>query len=98
MTELHKLFYERLGPGSSLDEMNVRMLSRVAVTLNNIRDLLEVNELWPWLQKTFTLATTYSLYGEHDPFSADPSLFRAMWYAKSNCKVFHGDIDLLSEL
>jgi surface polysaccharide O-acyltransferase-like enzyme len=80
MTELHKLIYERLGPGLSLDEMNARMLSRVAVTLNSISDVLEVEELWPWLQKTFTLATTYSLYGEHDPFSADPSLFRALWY------------------
>src|SRR5580658_10240100 len=40
MTELHKLIYERLGPGSSLDEMNARMLSRVAVTLNSISDVL----------------------------------------------------------
>jgi len=80
MTDLHKLLYERLGPGPSLDGMNARMLSRVAVALNNIGDIFEVDELWLWLQKTFTVATTYSLYGEHDPFSADPSLIRAMWY------------------
>jgi surface polysaccharide O-acyltransferase-like enzyme len=80
MTELHKLIYERLGPGLSLDEMNARMLSRVAVSLHSISDALEAEELWPWLQKTFTLATTYSLYGKHDPFSADPRLFRALWY------------------
>jgi hypothetical protein len=83
MTQLHKVIYERLGPGPSLDEMNARMLRRVAVTLNQIGDVLEVDELWPWLQKIFTLATTYSLYGEHDPFSADHSLFRAIWYVDS---------------
>ena len=68
------------------------MLSRVAVILNNIEDVLEADELWPWLQKTFTLATAYSLYGERDPFSADSCLFRTMWYVNpipSNLETFN---------
>lgn len=81
MSELHKVIYENLGPGPMLDKMNSKMLSKVAMTLNSIGDVFEVDELWPWLQKIFTLATTYSLYGDHDPFSTDPSLYSALWYA-----------------
>ncbi len=68
MSELHKLIYENLAPGPSLDRMNAKMLSRVAVALNSISDMVEIKQLWPWLQEVFTLATTYSLYGDHDPF------------------------------
>jgi hypothetical protein len=81
MSEIHKVIYENLGPGPTLDKMNAKMLSKVAMTLNSIGDVVEVDKLWPWLQKIFTLATTYSLYGDRDPFSADPSLYGALWYA-----------------
>ncbi len=78
MSEVHKVFSETLsGPG--LDAMNARMLSRVALRLNAIEDALEVDKLWPWLQKLFTLATTFSMFGDHDPFTTDPSLFRCLW-------------------
>jgi hypothetical protein len=40
---------------------------------------LEVDNFWLWTRDVMSLATTKSLYGDHDPFSQDKSLLDAIW-------------------
>lgn len=81
LNENHKLMVEYLGPGKSLLELNKGVLGAVAESLNGFgEDFGKVN-LYRWMRDTLTLATSTSLYGPHDPVSADHSLIDSLWLA-----------------
>jgi len=63
---------------SALNSMNVKLLSEVAESLRNIPDVFEPDSLYLWLHKTFTLAVTSALFGEHNPFLIDQQLVDAL--------------------
>jgi hypothetical protein len=58
--------------------MNAKLLSEVAESLSNIPDVFEPDSLYLWLRKTFTLAVTPALFGEHNPFLIDQQLVDAL--------------------
>lgn len=81
LNENHRLMVEYLGPGGSLLELNKGVLGSVADILNKLDQNSEKVSLYRWMRDTLTLATSASLYGPHDPVSADHSLIDSLWLA-----------------
>lgn len=81
MNENHGLMVEYLGPSGSLLELNKGVLGAVAEMLNNLDQNTGKINLYKWMRDTLTLATSASLYGPHDPVSADHSLIDSLWLA-----------------
>ncbi|UNI17574.1 hypothetical protein JDV02_003906 [Purpureocillium takamizusanense] len=49
---------------------------------------LEVGNLFLWCRDVMSMATTRALYGDSDPFSADPSLIQAIWTFETAVPLF----------
>lgn len=80
MKSIHKAMYESMSPGDSLMVMNQRVLAKIADFVNEIGPQWEEKKLFGWIRRSFTLASTASLYGRNDPVAADESLIEAIWY------------------
>lgn len=81
LNENHGLMVEYLGPSGSLLELNKGVLSAVADILNKLDQNSGKVSLYKWIRDTLTLATSASLYGPHDPVSANHSLIDSLWLA-----------------
>lgn len=67
--------------GQNLYRMNTTALSYVAERLNEAgQDGLRIPNLYQWLRKFMTMATSEGIYGSHNPLRKDPSLVDALWY------------------
>ena len=77
--QISELIHDTLSRGPALDEMNARMLNKIAVSLNNFPEILKIDGFYLWLRHIFTVATCSSIFGDHDPFSADPAVEKALW-------------------
>ncbi|RAL60226.1 hypothetical protein DID88_000006 [Monilinia fructigena] len=84
LNENHKLMVEYLGPGKSLLDLNKGVLGAVAESLNGFGQNSGKVNLYKWMRDTITLATSTSLYGPHDPVSADHSLIDSLWDFEDN--------------
>ncbi|KAH8799696.1 cytochrome P450 [Xylogone sp. PMI_703] len=79
MKSVHKAMHESMTPGDSLLGMNQRVLDKLATFVNAIGPQWEEKRLYDWVRHSFTLSSTRSLYGKHDPISADESLIESLW-------------------
>ncbi|TGO07540.1 hypothetical protein BTUL_0267g00080 [Botrytis tulipae] len=84
LNENHGLMVEYLGPSGSLLELNKGVLGAVADILNNLDQNSGKVSLYKWMRDTLTLATSASLYGPHDPVSANHSLIDSLWDFEEN--------------
>jgi hypothetical protein len=66
--------------GQHLYRMNVSALNFIADELNNMgKDGLEIPNLYRWLRRFMTLATSEGIYGKDNPVRQDESLVDALW-------------------
>ncbi|KAH7126159.1 cytochrome P450 [Dactylonectria macrodidyma] len=49
---------------------------------------VQVENLFLWIRDIMSMATTRSLYGDHDPFVRDPSLIEMMWTFEKSVPYF----------
>ncbi|ESZ94049.1 hypothetical protein SBOR_5575 [Sclerotinia borealis F-4128] len=84
LNENHKLMVEYLGPGGSLLELNKGVLGAVAEFIDELGQKPRKISLYKWMRDTLTLATSASLYGPHDPVSADHRLIDSLWDFEEN--------------
>ncbi|CAD6447684.1 658df175-1cd2-41ff-bbae-f4818510a6a1 [Sclerotinia trifoliorum] len=84
LNENHGLMVEYLGPGESLLELNKGVLGAVAEFLNELGQNPGKLSLYKWMRDTLTLATSASLYGPHDPVSANHRLIDSLWDFEEN--------------
>ncbi|KAJ8058691.1 hypothetical protein OCU04_012863 [Sclerotinia nivalis] len=75
---------EYLGPGKGLLELNKGVLGAVAEFLNELGQNPGKVSLYKWMRDILTLATSASLYGPHDPMSADHRLIDSFWDFEDN--------------
>ena len=70
-----------LNPGPSLDDMNRLMMGHVAAALDNLipekQEIARIN-LFQWARKTISMATTYSVYGNLNPFR-NKAVLESFW-------------------
>jgi cytochrome P450 len=59
--------------GPSLAKLNVAALSKLGETLNAVQpgDELVIPDIWIWLRDVLGEGITYSLFGEHNPFTKE---------------------------
>jgi hypothetical protein len=79
--DTHRIMSETLIPGPSLVKMNARVLDSLARLVNPLGTEWEKKRLFGWLRDVFTIASSNSLYGKHNPITKDLSLIDAVWYA-----------------
>ncbi|KAF5878963.1 putative cytochrome p450 protein [Botrytis fragariae] len=84
LNENHGLMVEYLGPSGTLLELNKGILGAVADILNKLDQNSGKVSLYKWMRDTLTLATSASLYGPHDPVSANHSLIDSLWDFEEN--------------
>ncbi len=91
--EMHKIYHEPLQPGPELQQMNARVLEKIAEFVNEIGSEFETKDLYMWLRDSFTMATGISMFGSRSPIALDPSLIEPFWYVntlQSSAFKFHG--------
>lgn len=69
--------------GQNLYRTNDALLAYVASQLNDIGtgdEELHVPSLWLWMRGMITMATTEALYGQANPFRADPEGLDSLWH------------------
>ncbi|KAF9873733.1 prostacyclin synthase [Colletotrichum karsti] len=69
--------------GNSLLQLNVSVIDNVAKALKRLEASIEVENLYEWNRKLFTVASTNSLYGSKNPFGQDETLVEAYWTYES---------------
>jgi hypothetical protein len=80
---LHKMNVHFLGDISA--KLGAISTGTAKVDVNNggkevvIKDGLQVDNLYLWCRDVMSLATTRALYGNQDPYNADPSLVETAW-------------------
>ena len=79
MKEMHNVEYASLAPGPGLDQMNVRVLSRLADSLNAVGEKGETVDLYHWIKHLFTRASTAAVFGPGNPFDLEPELVDVFW-------------------
>jgi len=79
--DMHRVYHEPLQPGPDLQQTNAAMLRQISNFMNKIGPQYEQKELYMWLRDSFTIATSFALFGSRNPFPSDPSLTTALWYA-----------------
>lgn len=81
-SELLPAFFEALQlsmTSTKVAKMNVFARRVASETFDGI-DTLEGDNLYLWVRDLITQATTRSLYGDSDPFLADPGQAQHLWY------------------
>jgi hypothetical protein len=79
ISAIHHSMYTALAPGSSLLEMNSRVLSTMARHLDNIGTNDQSKGLYRWTRDVLTVATAEALYGAKNPVSDNPKLIDCLW-------------------
>jgi cytochrome P450 len=77
MSAVHDLIYTSLLP-AEIKDMSIDVLAQLTQRLNKVKDG-EEGDLFLWVRKQFTVATTHSIYGPENPFALDPSLEGPFW-------------------
>ncbi|KAM0211938.1 hypothetical protein ACHAQI_005092 [Fusarium lateritium] len=89
---LHQMNVEFLGCISAkLDPMSKGMMRANATTHGReavVDGVLQMENLYLWCRDVMSLATTKALYGDHDPFGANPSLIEDMWLFEESVPYF----------
>ncbi|KAL8769597.1 MAG: hypothetical protein Q9194_005396 [Teloschistes cf. exilis] len=79
--QVYQSMHSALAPGPGLDGMNRVMIQNVAGSLERLRSTDDKPTrigLAEWTRHEITLATTNSVYGNHNPFK-HPRIERAFW-------------------
>ncbi|KAF2496755.1 cytochrome P450 [Lophium mytilinum] len=77
MQAVHEIIYTALTP-AEIKEMSIDVLAQLTQRLNKVTNG-EEGDLFLWVRKQFTVATTHALYGPSNPFALDPSLEAPFW-------------------
>ena len=75
-----KIMHATLQPGQPLFDMNARALNKFALFLDDIGVEGQYTDLYEWLKRRFTIATTEALYGPINPISEDESMIQNLMY------------------
>lgn len=86
MGDIHNAMHEPMMPGPALHRMNTCALAAIRDELGKIGKEFETRTLWPWLQETFAMASSESLFGAKNPLR-NPALVRQFWYAHRRSRV-----------
>ncbi|KAL8828148.1 MAG: hypothetical protein Q9191_002754 [Dirinaria sp. TL-2023a] len=81
MAELHHAGISILGPGEESEHMVKAMLATMLESVDLLarpEDGREL-ELFAWLRRTITVASTDAVFGPENPFAKDPTLENAFW-------------------
>jgi hypothetical protein len=73
----YKALHPPLFPGPGLDAMNRVMAQKVMGSLDSIQSSKTI-KLFDFIKQEITLATTDSVYGQHNPFQ-DPAVVDSFW-------------------
>jgi hypothetical protein len=79
LQDFQKVQYEHLAPGTSLVELNARVLNTVGSYFNKIGTEGATINLQEWMGKCLVTATTDTFYSPSNPFRADPKLIDRIW-------------------
>ncbi|OCK79732.1 cytochrome P450 [Lepidopterella palustris CBS 459.81] len=77
MDSLHEMTYTVLSP-EGIKEISDIVLQQLSERINSVTEPIEI-DLFLWVRKQFTIATTYTFYGPENPFVIDPSLEQPFW-------------------
>lgn len=78
MRQHYKLFNTALLPGPSLNELNLRVLTQLADTVNKVGNEWETKpSMFLWLRDDFSYAVGKSLFGKNSPL--DYNVIRSFW-------------------
>ncbi|KAF2816431.1 cytochrome P450 [Mytilinidion resinicola] len=77
MQGVHEIIYAALTP-AEIKDMSLDVLAQLTQRLNKVTDG-EEGDLFLWVRKQFTVATTHALYGPENPLALDPSLEVPFW-------------------
>ncbi len=72
------VFTKQIITCSQLQQMNAAALSKFTTILESIQDVKE-HSMFIFLRNTYTRATSYALFGLHDPYEVKPSLVNTQW-------------------
>jgi hypothetical protein len=73
----YRMIHTPLNPGPELDAMNRVMAQKVTASIDGLKAPKSV-QLFEFIRKEITLATTDSVYGPENPFQ-DPAISEAFW-------------------
>lgn len=83
MSDVHSSTYSVLGPGVDLDRMVRPLLENM---MNHFDELSSsqsggavIIDLFAWVRRTVTAASTYAIYGPENPFACEQGLETAFW-------------------
>jgi hypothetical protein len=77
MDDMHELIYSVLSP-TEIKDISVGVLQQLTERINEVTGSIET-ELFIWVRKQFTTATTYTIHGPENPFAMDPELEEPFW-------------------
>jgi hypothetical protein len=80
LSVVHQSMYQAMAPGTSLLEMNTRVLTSMAHHLDQIGTDEQSMNLYHWTRDVLTIATAGALYGPKNPISDNNKLIDCLWY------------------
>ncbi|KAL8801097.1 MAG: hypothetical protein Q9182_004690 [Xanthomendoza sp. 2 TL-2023] len=86
LPDVSRGMHTALAPGESLDWMTRTMLSKLEEYVEPLGENdggVEI-DLYRWVRKAFTVASTEAVYGPKNPFNHNPELEDAFWDFESN--------------
>ena len=81
LNDMREAVNSALAPGPALDEMCTSMLRRLGPLLSELESNIQTpsEDLWLWVRRTTSLASTRAAYGPASPFDLDPELVDCFW-------------------
>ncbi|ETS79659.1 hypothetical protein PFICI_09512 [Pestalotiopsis fici W106-1] len=81
-SENHKLIYGSLNPGKELDRMRVAFVDTYVSFIPPLETIVDKSgsytfDFYEWLRESFTNASARLAWGKDNPFSRDPTLWKA---------------------
>ncbi|KAK0129203.1 hypothetical protein ONS95_001138 [Cadophora gregata] len=87
-----KLAHSVLQPSASLFQMNARGLDKFATFLDEVGTQVQEVNLYEWLKRRFTIATSEALYGPVNPISEDETMMQKLTDFESSVGLLYLDV------